>query len=134
MSEATGTDPTTTPDAPGQLVGLIVITVFAFLAAAVLLVVSLFGLGWWSNFALTVSVVAARVSTSDGRSLRRARRRPHAYKAQKTIRDLQRHGLGHPLALVLEHQGIVAPAVIQHRDLVDDGPSVVPHVDGATVE
>jgi ABC-type transport system involved in multi-copper enzyme maturation permease subunit len=74
MSEAAETNPTTTPDAPGQLVGLIVITVFAFLAAAVLLIVSLFvgagrypsdseiaikvGLGWWSNFCLTLAVVA----------------------------------------------------------------------------
>jgi hypothetical protein len=74
MSEAAQTNPNATPDAPGQLVGLIVITVFAFLAAVVLLVVSSFvgtgsypsdseiaikvGLGWWSNFCLTLAVVA----------------------------------------------------------------------------
>lgn len=74
MTDAQQTQNTATPDAPGQLVGLIVTTVFAFLAAVVLLVVSFFvgtgdypsdseiaikvSLGWWSNFCLTLAVIA----------------------------------------------------------------------------
>lgn len=64
----------TAPEAPGQLVGLITLSVLAFVAAVVLTVVAAFvgngdypseselaikiGLGWWANFALTVAVIA----------------------------------------------------------------------------
>ncbi|MFN3948005.1 hypothetical protein [Microbacterium sp.] len=73
MTEATQ-EATPKTDAPGQLVGLIVLTVLSAVAAVVLAVVALFvgtgtyptdselaikvALGWWSNFALTVTVVA----------------------------------------------------------------------------
>ena len=68
------TTTTANAEAPGQLVGLITLSVLAFVAAVVLTVVAAFvgngeypsdselaikiGLGWWANFALTVAVVA----------------------------------------------------------------------------
>nr|WP_316305669.1 hypothetical protein [Clavibacter michiganensis] len=73
MIEATQ-EPTQKADAPGQLVGLITLTVLAFIAAVVLFIVGLviggdgspnareaaiqIGLAWWSGFLLTVAVVA----------------------------------------------------------------------------